>query len=370
MSIDFAALIGLEPTDAEKLRALKPDLLGRQDDAINAFYGRILGFPEFKTMIEAACARQGIDAGGLVAHINNVQFAHWARVFEGTPSEEFQAVARKIGTVHEKCGVTNDIHVASSAVLLEKFLGGVVEHHLGAGDDAARIKDSLAAVVRMFFLDLSHAISAYDHAAAQTAFRQASEPLLQAFEHDVAHDLEAMAGAAQALDSTIRSIVDLNKGNMRRCHETVSSIEILTTHLDELGQITRHIENFVQVITDVARKTKLLALNAAIEAARSGEYGRGFNVVAGEVKALANEAEEATRKVTVQAQEIRAAIATALAQVDGSHKLVQAIDQGVATESEAIAQQSAAVSEISNNLAAVSESARGLRDKFSSLDAA
>ena len=370
MSINFAALIGLEPTDAEKLRALKPDLLGRQDDAINAFYGRILGFPEFKTMIEAACARQGIDAGGLVAHINNVQFAHWARVFEGTPSEEFQAVARKIGTVHEKCGVTNDIHVASSAVLLEKFLGGVVEHHLGAGEDAARIKDSLAAVVRMFFLDLSHAISAYDHAAAQTAFRQASEPLLQAFEHDVAHDLEAMAGAAQALDSTIRSIVDLNKGNMRRCHETVSSIEILTTHLDELGQITRHIENFVQVITDVARKTKLLALNAAIEAARSGEYGRGFNVVAGEVKALANEAEEATRKVTVQAHEIRAAIATALAQVDGSHKLVQAIDQGVATESEAIARQSAAVSETDENLAAVSESARGLRDKFSSLDAA
>jgi methyl-accepting chemotaxis protein len=370
MSIDFATLVGLEPTDAEKLRALKPDLLGRQNDAINAFYGRILGFPAFKTMIEEVCARQGIDAGGLVAHINEVQFAHWAQVFEGTPTSDFQEVARKIGTVHEKCGVTNDIHVASSAVLLEKFLGGVVEHHLGAGEDAARIKDSLAAVVRMFFLDLSHAISAYDHAAAQTAFRQASEPLLQAFEHDVAHDLEAMAGAAQALDSTIRSIVDLNKGNMRRCHETVSSIEILTTHLDELGQITRHIENFVQVITDVARKTKLLALNAAIEAARSGEYGRGFNVVVGEVKALANEAEEATRKVTVQAQEIRAAIATALAQVDGSHKLVQAIDQGVATESEAIAQQSAAVSEISNNLAAVSESARGLRDKFSSLDAA
>jgi hypothetical protein len=49
---------------------------------------------------------------------------------------------------------------------------------------------------------------------------------------------------------------------------------------------------------------------------------------------------------------------------------VQAIDQGVATESEAIARQSAAVSEISGNLVAVSESARGLREKFSSLDAA
>ena len=255
MSIDFAALVGLEPADAEKLRVLKPDLLGKQDDAINAFYGRILAFPRFKAMVEAACTRQGIDAGGLVAHINGVQFAHWARVFDGTPSVEFQTVARKIGTVHEKCGVTNDLYVASSAVLLEKFLGVVVEHHLGTGDDASRIKDSLAAVVRMFFLDLSHAISAYDHAAAQTAFRQASEPLLQAFETDVTHDLEAMAGAAQALDATIQSIVDLNKGNMQRCQETVSSIETLTAHLDELGQITRHIENFVKVITDVSRKT-------------------------------------------------------------------------------------------------------------------
>jgi hypothetical protein len=64
------------------------------------------------------------------------------------------------------------------------------------------------------------------------------------------------------------------------------------------------------------------------------------------------------------------AIANAIRQVDGSQKLVQAIDAGVATESHAIAHQCTAVGEISMNLNAVSESARGLRERFKTLDVA
>ena len=120
----------------------------------------------------------------------------------------------------------------------------------------------------------------------------------------------------------------------------------------------------------MSRKTKLLALNAAIEAARSGEYGRGFSVVANEVKALANEAENATKQITRQADEIQNLIGKAITQVGGSHNLVQDIDRGVSTESVAIALQSTAIGEISTNLAAVSESARGLRARFRVLDAA
>lgn len=369
-SIDLAALVGFDPADTISLQALKPHLAGKQEDVINAFYGRILEFPAFKEMLAATCERDHIDLGQLVAHISAVQFAHWQRFFDGTPDAAFKEFARKIGTVHEKCQLTNDLYVASSAVMLEKFLDLAVEHHVGDVDLASPLKASLGAIVHMFFLDLSQAISAYDNAAARTAFKQVSEPLLNAFEQDVTHDLDSMAGAAEKLDTTIKSIVELNKGNMQRCQDTVSSIETLTVNLNELNQITRHIESFVKVITDVSRKTKLLALNAAIEAARSGEYGRGFNVVANEVKALANEAESATMQVTRQAGEIRTAIAVAMAQVDGSQKLVQAIDHGVATESEAIGHQSVAVGEISSNLAAVSASARGLRQKFKALDVA
>jgi hypothetical protein len=370
MDIDLAALVGLTPADASCLQSLKPRMGDSQDEIINAFYGRILSFPNFKEMIEQTCKREKIDIGQLVAHINDVQFKHWQRFFDGTPDKAFKDFAHKIGTAHEKCLLSSDLYVASSAVILEKFIGLAVDQHLGDPGPAAAIKASLSAIVRMFFLDISHAISAYDNAAARTAFRHVSEPLLNAFEVEVAGDLKSMAGAAEELNSTIKNIVEVNLGNMQRCRDTVSSIETLTKNLADLAQTTRQIESFVKVITDVSRKTKLLALNAAIEAARSGEYGRGFSVVANEVKALANEAENATRDVTRQASEIQDAIDHAIRQVSGSRRLVQEIDAGMTTESEAIGAQSTAVSEISTTLAAVSESARGLRERFKTLSAA
>src|SRR6185437_10305413 len=106
--------------------------------------------------------------GQLVAHINEVQFRHWQRFFDGVPDKAFQDFAHKIGTAHEKCLLSSDLYVASSAVILEKFLGLAVDQHLGDTGQTADIKASLSAIVRMFFLDISHAISAYDNAAART----------------------------------------------------------------------------------------------------------------------------------------------------------------------------------------------------------
>jgi hypothetical protein len=370
MPVDLAGLAGFDPSDTMSLRLLKPDVAANQDAMMDAFYQHVLAFPAFREMIEQACARGNIALDQLVAHMNEMQFRHWDRLFDGVPCDALKATARQIGIAHEKCLLTSDLYVASSAFILDKILALAVDRHIGDGEQAAPLKATLAAVVHMFFLDLSQTISAYDSAAALTAFKRVSEPLFKAFEQDVTGDLESMARAADEINVVIRNIVDLNNDNKQRCRDTVSSIDRLAADLGELGQITRHIENFVKVITDVARKTKLLALNAAIEAARSGEYGRGFSVVASEVKALANETEEATREVTVQAAEIRSVITAALTQVDGSQQLVQAIDEGVATESSAIAQQCAAVSEISGNLASVSDSARGLRERFKVLEVA
>jgi len=370
MTLDLGALVGFSPADTARLKALKPYMADRQEDVINAFYERILSFPAFGEMIKKTCERDNIDVGQLVAHINEVQFRHWQRFFDGVPNQAFQDSAHKIGTAHEKCLLSSDLYVASSAIILERFIAIALDHHLGNSNQVESAKASLAALIHMFFLDLSHAIKAYDRAAAHTAFREISEPLLNAFEDEVTRELASMSAAARELNETIKNIVQLNKDNVQRCRDTMSSIEALTGRLGELGQTTRRIEGFVSVISDVARKTKLLALNAAIEAARSGEYGRGFSVVANEVKALASEAEGATKQITQQAGEIQSLIEKAVAQVAGSQHLVEAIDQGVTTESQAIDLQNTAVGEISTNLAAVTEGARGLRTRFRTFDAA
>lgn len=118
MRIDLAALVGFSPADTASLRELKPSLAGSQQEVINAFYGRILSFPDFKEMIERTCERDKIEISELVAHINGIQFKHWQHFFDGVADEAFTSLARKIGTAHERCSLTNDLYVASSAIIL------------------------------------------------------------------------------------------------------------------------------------------------------------------------------------------------------------------------------------------------------------
>ncbi|TZE80794.1 methyl-accepting chemotaxis protein [Calorimonas adulescens] len=67
--------------------------------------------------------------------------------------------------------------------------------------------------------------------------------------------------------------------------------------MNELVDLTKRITEFVNVITDIAKKTNLLSLNAAIEAARAGEAGRSFTVVANEIRGLANQTESAVKQI-------------------------------------------------------------------------
>lgn len=109
--------------------------------------------------------------------------------------------------------------------------------------------------------------------------------------------------------------------------DTVNIVNMTSQQLDELGRLSKNIDNVIAMINDLASQTNLLALNAAIEAARAGEAGRGFSVVADEVRALAEKTVDATSKITDIVNTIQQSTQTAISTMESGQDNLKIIGE-------------------------------------------
>jgi methyl-accepting chemotaxis protein len=168
-------------------------------------------------------------------------------------------------------------------------------------------------------------------------------------------DMQSVASATEELSTSVDEIGRRAKESSRIAEAAVLQAQQTDGRIGKLSRAAQQIGDVVKLITAIAEQTNLLALNATIEAARAGEAGRGFAVVASEVKSLASQTAKATDEISSHISGMQGATQESVAAIKEIGGTISQISSIASTIAGAVEQQSSATQEIARSVQNVAQ---------------
>lgn len=162
--------------------------------------------------------------------------------------------------------------------------------------------------------------------------------------------IQAVAAGSEEMSASIREISDTMSKSRQTAMTATDQVAAADQQAQKLNEAAKAMSGVVELIGNITGQINLLALNATIESARAGEAGRGFAVVASEVKNLANQAKQATDKITNQIDSLKGISSEVANSLTAIKIAIDSVNEFISSTAAAVEEQSIVTQEMSSNM--------------------